>query len=108
MPSGSSSSIPSDPNNLVGNVADPRSVTPSRKTALQLCIETSQYSLELGELDSSIPISDGALFARMRAQYERTRHSVLPMWARFKKPDKAVFVKVRPKSFYRHRDPLLT
>lgn len=95
MPSGSSSSIPSDPNNLVGNVADPRSVTPSRKTALQLCIETSQYSLELGELDSSIPISDGALFARMRAQYERTRHSVLPMWARFKKPDKAVFVKFR-------------
>jgi hypothetical protein len=111
MPGGSGSSNPSGSNNLVGNSAGAAGLTivkPPLPTTLQLCIETGKYSLELGELDSSIPISDGVLFARMRKQYERTCHSILPMWARFKKPDKAIFVKVNLTHPYRHLYPYLT
>jgi hypothetical protein len=99
MPGGSvSSSISSGSNNPVANVAAaaaPIIIKPPPPTALQLYIETGKYSLELSALNSSAATSDGAVFARIREQYERTRRSILPMWARFKKPDKAIFVKVR-------------
>jgi hypothetical protein len=98
MPGGSgSSSKPSAPSNSVANVAaaaGPTIVKPPPPTALQLCIETGKYSLELSALNSSTATSDGAIYVRIREQYERKRRSILPMWARFKKPDKAIFVKV--------------
>jgi len=98
MPGGSSSSSNSQ-NNLASNVAPPsgiKTVKPSPSTALQLCIETGKYKLEMSELARpSSAVSDGELFAMIREQYETTRRSIFPTWARFKKPNKAVFVKVR-------------
>lgn len=97
MPGGSGSSNPNNPDDIAGNVAGTarsRIAKVLSPNTLQLCIETGKYSLELSELDSSLPISDGELFAKMLEQYEHTRHSILPVWARLKKPDKAIFVKV--------------
>jgi hypothetical protein len=67
--------------------------------ALQLCIETGKYTIELSELGREAVCSDGIVFERMRRQYEGYRNSMFPAWARFRKPDKAIFVKVcRPPS----------
>jgi hypothetical protein len=95
---GGSSSSGSDQNNVANNVVRLsvlKTAKPSPTTALQLCIETGKYKLELSELARPSPaVSDGELFAMIRKQYESTRRSILPRWARFKKPDKAIFVKV--------------
>ncbi|CAN9171282.1 unnamed protein product [Alternaria sp. RS040] len=97
MPGGSSSGS-NGQNNLASNVAGPsglQTVKPSPPTALQLCIETGKYKLEMSELARPSPtVSDGELFAIIREKYESTRHSILPTWARFKKPNRATFVKV--------------
>jgi hypothetical protein len=98
MPGGSSSGS-NGQNDLASNVAGPsglKTVKPSPPTALQLCIETGKYKLEMSELARPSPaVSDGELFATIREKYESTRHSILPTWARFKKPNRAIFVKVR-------------
>lgn len=74
-----------------GTAPDP--LTPVRE-ALQLCIETGKYSLELGELELYKPESDGILFQKIRRRYGQIRHSALPMRLRFSKPDRVIFVKV--------------
>ena len=53
--------------------------------------------MELGEVELKAPQSDGVLFQRIRERYEHVCHSTLPMgWRwRFRKPDTAIFVKVR-------------
>lgn len=84
---------PSDPANQASSGRAPGPLTPVRE-ALQLCIETGKYSLELGELELDKPQNDGIVFQRIRKRYEHIRHSVLPMRLRFSKPDKAIFVKV--------------
>ncbi|CAN9278346.1 unnamed protein product [Alternaria alternata] len=93
---GSGSSSSNDPNNLVSNAVSSHlnTVKPPPSTALQLCIETGKYKLEMSELARPSPaVSDGELFAMIREKYESTRHSILPTWARFKKPNRAIFVK---------------
>ncbi|RYN19941.1 hypothetical protein AA0112_g10905 [Alternaria arborescens] len=96
MPGGSSSTSHSQ-NNIASNVTPPsglKTVKTSPPTALQLCIETGKYKLEMSELTRPSPaVSDGELFAMIREQYETTRRSIFPTWARFKKPNKAIFVK---------------
>lgn len=69
--------------------------TLKQRKALQLCIETGKFTLELSELDLDRPHSDGLLFERIRKRYERVRHSILPMRLRFSQPDKVIFVKAR-------------
>ena len=97
MPGGSSSSS-NGGNNLANNVAGPsdlKAVKSPPPTALQLCIETGKYKREMSKLPRPSPtVSDGELFAMIRKNYESTRRSVLPTWARLKTPDKANFVKV--------------
>lgn len=66
-----------------------------QRQALQLCIETGRFTIELSELDLELPHSDGFLFERIREKYERAHHSILPMRLRFSKPDKAIFLKAR-------------
>lgn len=61
---------------------------------LQLCVETSKYTSELGEVSADHSFSDGVLFEKIRAQYETTRHSFFPLSLRLSRPDKAIFVKV--------------
>jgi hypothetical protein len=98
MPGGSDDSNPSIPMNPVGHiarVADPSSANHPLPTSLQLCIETEKNLLEMARLEISSTSSDGEIFARMREQYETTRRSLLPRWARFKRPEKAIYVKVR-------------
>ncbi|OWY45676.1 hypothetical protein AALT_g10501 [Alternaria alternata] len=96
MPGGSSSSSSNGQNSLANSVAGSsglRTVQPPRLTALQLCIETGKYKLEMSELaHPNRAVTDGEIFAMIREQYERTRHSILPKWARFKKPNKAIFI----------------
>jgi hypothetical protein len=76
-----------------------KTIEPPPPTALQLCIETGKYKLEMRELARpSLAVSDGELFAMIREKYESTRHSRLSTWARFKKPNRAIFVKVRRRS----------
>jgi hypothetical protein len=97
MPGGSNSSS-NGGNNLANNVAGPsglKAVKSPPPNALQLCIETGKYRREMSKLPRPSPtVSDGELFAMIRKQYESTRRSVLPPWARFTKPDKANFVQV--------------
>jgi hypothetical protein len=86
---------PSDPTNQASSGTGKDSLASVRE-ALQLCIETGRYSLELGELDLNETQTDGILFESMKQRYERVRHSVLPMRLRFSKPDRVIFVKVSP------------
>jgi len=83
-----------DPENQAPSRRAPDPPTPVRREALQLCIETGKYSLELGELELYMPESDGILFQKIRKRYEHSRHSALPMRLRFSKPDRVIFVKV--------------
>ncbi|KAB2099085.1 hypothetical protein AG0111_0g12615 [Alternaria gaisen] len=96
MPGASSSSSSNGQNNIARSVAGSsglKTVKHPRRTALQLCIETGKYKLEMSELTHpNRTVTDGELFAMIRERYERTRHSILPKWARFKKPNKAIFV----------------
>lgn len=71
-----------------------------QRQALQLCIETGKFTLELSELDLEWPHSDGMLFERIRERYEGVRHSILPMRLRFSKPDKAIFLKARLTAYH--------
>ena len=62
---------------------------------LQICVENGSFTpLTLGELEAEQTDNDGRLFERLRRKYQSMRHSSLPMWFRFRKPCKAVFVKV--------------
>jgi hypothetical protein len=98
MPGASSSSSSNGQNYIASSVAGSsglKTVKHPRRTALQLCIETGKYKLEMSELTHpNRTVTDGELFAMIRERYERTRHSILPKWARFKKPNKAIFVQV--------------
>ena len=51
--------------------------------------------MELGEVELKASQTDGVLFERIRETYEHVRHSTLPMRWRFRKPEIAIFVKVR-------------
>jgi hypothetical protein len=93
FPSNSDQGGSSDPANRAFSGKALGILIPVRE-ALQLCIETGKYSLELGEIELDKPQSDGILFQRIRQRYEQIRHSVLPMRLRFSKPDKATFIKV--------------
>lgn len=98
MPGGSSSSSNGQNNlaNIVAGSSGLKAVKSLPSIALQLCIGTGKYKIELKSLTRHSPVvSDGELFAMIRARYETARHSILPIWARFKKPNRAIFVKVR-------------
>lgn len=92
LPRSSGSSDPNDPENSATTRGSSASGPPQQQ-ALQLCIETGQFELELNELDLGQPISDGLLFKKIRKKYENARHSLLPMRLRFRKPEKAIFIK---------------
>lgn len=90
-----------DPENPV--VAECPSTSSTRqRQALQLCIETGKFTLELSELDLDHPPSDGQLFERIREKYEHARHSMLPMRFRFSKPGKAIFIKASCTALHTH------
>lgn len=92
MPDGTGSSNPNDPAKRAA-VGDPSVSNTQQRQFLQLCIETGKFTLELSEVDVDQPDSDGVLFEKIRKQYEQIRYSILPMRLRFRKPDKAIFIK---------------
>ncbi|CAN9268170.1 unnamed protein product [Alternaria alternata] len=92
------SSNSNNANNLISNVAGSsghNAIKPPIPTSLQLCIKTGKYKLVMSQLARpNSAVSDGELFAMIRQQYERTRRSILPTWARFKTPARAIFVEL--------------
>lgn len=96
MPQGnaSGSSDPHAPESSGLAVSPPSSSKPSQPEALQLCIETGKFTMELDQVNLNQTHTDGELFERIRESYKRTRHSIFPMWLRFSKPGKAIFIKV--------------
>ncbi|KAF7672560.1 hypothetical protein GT037_009591 [Alternaria burnsii] len=96
MPGGSSSSSNGQNNlaNIVARSTGLKAVRSLPSTALQLCIGTGKYKIEMKPLTRPNPVgTDGEISAMIRARYETASRSILPIWARFKKPDKAIFVK---------------
>jgi hypothetical protein len=78
------------------------------KRSLELCVYTGKYTRTLGEIDTSVPTSDGALFEKIRAEYalvrkkgrqnRRNNKNRLVRWISsvlFLEPHGASFIKVR-------------
>ncbi|SCV40311.1 uncharacterized protein FFB14_07450 [Fusarium fujikuroi] len=86
-----------DPSNQVPGASSSNQIAHTIRTrqALQLCVETGKYTLELNEIDLDGPCTDGKLFERIRQRYERSPRYMLPFRMRFWKPEKAIFVKFR-------------
>lgn len=101
MPQDCGSNDLQDPESQVVAEGFPTSNTRQRQ-ALQLCIETGKFTLELSELDLDQPPSDGQLFEKIREKYQYARYSILPMRFRFSKPGKAIFIKASCKALYTH------
>jgi hypothetical protein len=99
MPGGNGDGNPNgEPNDSEsqGAAKGPSAPVSGKRQALQLCIQTGKFKLELGELDLELdqPSNDGLIFETMRKKYQNTRRSIFPMWLRFSQPDKIIFVKV--------------
>lgn len=82
--------------------AGPSTSNTRQRQALQLCIETGKYTLELSEIDLDQPSSDGQLFEKIRETYEHARQSMFPIGFRLSKPGKAIFIKASCTAFYSH------
>jgi hypothetical protein len=70
---------------------------PTRKSYLELCINTGEYTKKLSEIDLVHVGCDGELFRRIRSEYLRLRSFRSKIW--LLKPSGVHFVKVYTYSF---------